>query len=143
MDSMFVMIDMIVAGFGCYILYGWFLMKSKGEVKENLILPKGMTMKHCKDRAGFIAEIQPKMLVFGIATLACGAMGILNDFTQLLGNIYLVITIIFLVVGILVWKNREKRIEKIFLGKETACHLEDNFWMAGCLWSLEESSAVF
>ena len=107
MDSMFVMIDMIVAGFGCYILYGWFLMKSKGEVKENLILPKGVTMKHCKDRAGFIAEIQPKMLAFGIATLACGAMGILNDFTQLLGNIYLVITIIFLVV--VFWFGKTRR----------------------------------
>ena len=114
MDSMFVMIDMIVAGFGCYILDGWFLMKSKGEVKENLILPKGVTMKHCKDRAGFIAEIQPKMLVFGIATLACGAMGILNDFTQLLGNIYLVITIIFLVVVFWFGKTVKNASKKYF-----------------------------
>ncbi|MDY3920340.1 MAG: hypothetical protein SOZ59_15330 [Candidatus Limivivens sp.] len=97
MDNMFVLIDLLVAGFGVYILYGWYLMAKKGEVKENLVLPKDTNMKRCKDREGYIACIQPKLLVFGIATTVCGAIGVINDFTGLMGNLYLVVTVIFLI----------------------------------------------
>ncbi|MDO5422962.1 MAG: hypothetical protein Q4F41_04470 [Eubacteriales bacterium] len=100
MDSMFIMVDLIITGFGVYLLYAWFLMAQKGEVKENLVLPKNMTMKRCKDKDGFVNFMKPKMLGFGIVMLICGLFGLLNDFTGVLGNFSLLITVIFLVAAI-------------------------------------------
>ena len=39
MDSMFSLMDLIILGSGAYVLYCYYLLKFKGEIKEGLLLP--------------------------------------------------------------------------------------------------------
>lgn len=102
MDSgnMFMFMDILVAGCGAYVLYAFYLMKFKGEVKENLLLSQDIKWAKCKDKDGYIAYIAPKLLIMGICTLISGLLGLLNDYTNLFGMGYLIITSIFLAVVI-------------------------------------------
>ncbi|HIS30333.1 MAG TPA: hypothetical protein IAB44_02110 [Candidatus Limivivens intestinipullorum] len=95
--DMFVLMDLLITAFGGYILYGWRVMSEKGEVKENILLTKDISMKQCNDKEGFIRFIQPKLLIFGIATIVCGLLGLVNDLTGMLGTVYIAVTVIFVV----------------------------------------------
>ena len=58
MNSMFSLMDLVIAACGVYILYVWYLLKFKGEIKENILLPKDVPVKRCKDKAGYVAEME-------------------------------------------------------------------------------------
>lgn len=98
---MFSFLDLIILISGIYVLYAFYLLKFKGEIKESLLLPKGLSAKNCKDKAAYIAEVSPKLLLFGIAITICGALGIAEDQWQFLGNYYLIVMAVFL--AIIVW----------------------------------------
>ena len=40
MDSMFSLMDLIILGSGAYVLYCYYLLKFKGEIKEGLPAPE-------------------------------------------------------------------------------------------------------
>lgn len=101
MDSMFVFLDIIVLGCGFYILYAYYLMKVKGEVKENLLLSPATPIKRCKDKGAYIAYMGPRLLSVGIGALVCGGLGVVNDYTNFMGSWYLLLTLAFLVL--VVW----------------------------------------
>lgn len=98
MDSMFLLIDILISGYGIYALYAYFLMVTKGEVKENILFSKTVSFTKCKDKEGYKQFIAPKVLIFGVGTLACGLLGFINDYTGMLGGLYLVITVLFLIL---------------------------------------------
>lgn len=98
MNSMFSLMDLIILGSGAYVLYCYYLLKFKGEIKEGLLLPKGTNVKKCTDKAAYIIEIENKVLVYGIMVLICGGCGVLETQTGLLGRWYLAVIAIFLVV---------------------------------------------
>lgn len=113
MAGFYSMIDAVVAAFGVYMIYGWFLLVTKGEVKEGLLLPKEMPFKRCRDKAGFISYVKTKLLLIGIATVACGILGLVNDFTGLLGGWYILVTLIF--VALMIWFGATvKKAQKLF-----------------------------
>lgn len=101
MGSMLSMIDVLIVGSSIYVLYVFYQLKFMGEIKEGLLLPKGVNPKHCKNKAAYIAEMSPKVLVYGIAALVCGILGIFEDVYHMLGNYYLLVLIVF--VGITAW----------------------------------------
>lgn len=101
MNSMFVLMDVLVAGCGIYILYAYILLTKKGEVKETLLLPADIKMSQCKDKEGYMAYIAPRLLAFGICALLCGGIGVVNDYTKFIGRAYIAITAVFLVL--LIW----------------------------------------
>lgn len=101
MSSMFLLIDILITGYGIYALYAYFLMISKGEIKENILLSKTVSFKKCKDPDGYKQYIAPKLLIFGIGTLICGVLGFVNDYMGILGNLYLIVMGLFCVL--LVW----------------------------------------
>ena len=78
MDSMFSLMDLIILGSGAYIIYCYYLLKFKGEIKEGLLLPKGTNVKMCTDKAAYIKEVENKILLYGIAVLICGGFGVLE-----------------------------------------------------------------
>ena len=98
MDSMFSLMDLIILGSGAYVLYCYYLLKFKGEIKEGLLLPKGTNVN--------------KILLYGIAVLICGGFGVLETQTGLLGKWYLVVIAVFLAVtfwfAMVVKKSGEK-----------------------------------
>ena len=100
MDSMFSLMDLIILGSGAYIIYCYYLLKFKGEIKEGLLLPKGTNVKNCTDKAAYIKEVENKILLYGIAVLICGGFGVLETQTGLLGKWYLVVIAVFLAVAV-------------------------------------------
>ena len=88
MDSMFSLMDLIILGSGAYVLYCYYLLKFKGEIKEGLLLPKGTNVKKCTDKAAYTKEVENKILLYGIAVLICGGFGVLETQTGLLGKWY-------------------------------------------------------
>ncbi len=96
MDSMFSLMDLIILGSGAYVLYCYYLLKFKGEIKEGILLPKGTNIKKCTDKEGYISEVGNKVLLYGIAILICGGFGILETQTGLLGMWYLAVIAAFL-----------------------------------------------
>ena len=96
MNSMFSLMDLIILGSGAYILYCYYLLKFKGEIKEGVLLPKGTNVKKCTDKAAYIQEVSNKVLLYGLAVLICGGFGVLETQTGLLGNWYLLVIAVFL-----------------------------------------------
>lgn len=112
MDSMFSLMDLIILGSGAYVLYCYYLLKFKGEIKEGLLLPKGTNVNKCTDKAAYTKEVENKILLYGIAVLICGGFGVLETQTGLLGKWYLVVIAVFLAVtfwfAMVVKKSGEK-----------------------------------
>ena len=101
MDPMISLIDLLIVGSGAYIIYVFYELKFAHEIKPGLLLPKGVDPKRCKDKEGYIAQMSPKVLIYGISALVCGFIGIFEDEYQILGNYYLLVLVIF--VGITIW----------------------------------------
>lgn len=108
MDSTFMIMDVIIALFGVYLLYVYYLMKFKGEIKESILLPKGVSIKKCKDVAGYISEMAPRVLAYGIIVTLNGAAGIIMDVYHTLRGIYPVMMVIFAVGTVwFVWQMKK------------------------------------
>lgn len=101
MDSAYSLMDVIIVLSGIYVLYNFYLLKFKGEIKESLLLPKDIQVKKCKDKQAYITEMAPKVLVLGIAVTVCGLLGMAETQMQLLGNWYLLVMVVFLAA--IVW----------------------------------------
>lgn len=95
MDSTFSIIDIIVIACGVYILYVYYVLKFKGEIKETLLLPKDVLAKKCRDKAAYINEMSPKVLIYGIIVVLCGGCGLLESRLGLLGSFYLAVLAVF------------------------------------------------
>lgn len=112
MGSMFSMMDIIIAACGVYVLYVWYLLKFKGEIKESILLPKGLNVKKCKDKAAYIAEMAPKVLIYGIQVVLCGILGIMEDSYHLLGNWYFLVIAVFVAVTVWFCMQTKKAVKK-------------------------------
>lgn len=107
------MIDLIIAACGIYVLYSCSVMKSTGKIQGGMLMPKNVDLNRCKDPAGFIREIVPKLLVLGIMAFLCGAVGLVMDYTGLIpGAVYLVLMIAFLAALVWYTKVSKKIIKK-------------------------------
>lgn len=112
MDSAFSFIDIIIVACGVYVLYVFYLLKTKGEIKESLLLPKDFAVNKCKDKAAYIAEISPKVLVYGIIVVLCGVLGLCESRFGLLGNAYFIVLAVFLAVTIWFALEAKKAVKK-------------------------------
>ena len=102
-NSIWSVLDVIFVGAGIYVLYGWLMLRIKGEiVTTSILLGKDVELRKCKDLDGYKAYIAPKMLIFGIAAVLYGAAGLVNSYvTPLPGAVYGAVMALFLVV--LIW----------------------------------------
>lgn len=101
-DNMWSILDVIFVGAGFYVLYGWFIMKTKGEILTSILMNKDVELRKCKDLEGYKAYIAPRMLVFGISALVYGTAGLVNTYvTPLPGILYGAVMVLFLLV--LIW----------------------------------------
>lgn len=104
---MYAMLDLLIVACGIYVLYSYYQMKTKGIVKEGLLLPKGLSIKRCRDKDAYIAEMGPKLLMYGISMLLCGIVGMLESMYQMLGLGYLIVLAVFL--GVTIWFARQTK----------------------------------
>ena len=110
----YVMMDIIILVFGAYIMGQYLLMKKDGELKENMLLPKEVNFKRCKDVPGFIKYMGPKQLVFGATVLLCGVIGILQDATGWDNMLVYMISIVICLTSIIWYSVSMKKAIKAF-----------------------------
>ena len=69
-----------IVGIGCglYCLYGYYLLKFKGEISSSFLLPKDVNPKKCKDFRGYCQEAQWPLLILGIIATLYGAVDLYN-----------------------------------------------------------------
>ena len=102
-NSIWSVLDIIFVGAGIYVLYGWLMLRIKGEiVTTSILFSKDVELHKCKDLEGYKAYIAPRMLVFGIAAILYGAAGLVNTYVAPLpGAVYGAVMALFLAV--LIW----------------------------------------
>lgn len=113
-NSMFAFMDLLFLLCGLYILYAYYLLAAKNEIKEGVLIPKDLAPKKCKDFEGYKKYIGPKVLIFGIYATAMGGIGLYQDYVKPLPSmIYIPIYVLFFVVMIL-YLVATKKAEKMF-----------------------------
>lgn len=80
MGSMFSLVDMVVVACGVYVIFLCLEMKLTGKLKQNMLMPKGLDVKRCRDVEGYIRTIVMKQLLLGVFAIGCGILGLLQDF---------------------------------------------------------------
>lgn len=116
--SMFGFMDFIVLAGGLYVLYGYYLLAVKGEMKQGLIIPKELNPKKCSDPEGFKKAMEIPTLIFGLMTLATGIAGLYQDFVRPLPFPFYWI-LFFAFLGVIVWYTiiNKKATDKYFRRK--------------------------
>ena len=105
---MFAIMDFIMVGAGCYLLFAWYLLQFKNEIREGVLVQPGMAKK-CKDLEGYKRYIAPKLLIFAFCAVASGALGLYSDYVRPVNSIlYLSLTgVFFLVLVLFVWFTKK------------------------------------
>jgi|GEM_PF-2123837 hypothetical protein len=70
-------IDYVFIGLGIYALYTVFQMKTTGELTGKMFFSVHTPMERCKDKAGLIAFITPKLIVVGSLTVIMGVTNLI------------------------------------------------------------------
>lgn len=109
------MMDILIVGFGLYLIYCAVRMKQTGELTKGVIVRKDADLSKAPDVPGFIRYMYGKVIAIGICTTICGAIGIVNDTYMQLGMIYLGVIAIF-VVAIGIFAFVTVKAQKKYLG---------------------------
>ena len=88
-SSMDFMMDVLIVGFGVYLIYCAVKMKRTGELTKGVIIRKDADLTKAPDVPGFIRYMYAKVIAIGICTCICGTLGIINDTYMQLGMMYL------------------------------------------------------
>lgn len=75
-NSIFSLMDVLVAACGIYVIYLYVEMIRTGKIRESMLLPKGLNVRKCKNPSEFIRYVGIKQLIFGISALLCGVVGL-------------------------------------------------------------------
>lgn len=112
-NSLFSFMDILIVGCGGYLLYTWWLLMFRGEIRKGVLIPDGAEVR-CRDLEGYKKFIGWKLLLFAASCLVCGILGLINDYVTVLSSyVYLVLTAVFMAV--LIWFTRNaKKAEKIY-----------------------------
>lgn len=101
-DSMMSFMDLIIVAGGLYMLYGYFLLVFKNEIKQGLIISKNRDVSRCKDLEGYKRYLAPKLLAFSVGAILCGGLGLYQTYVgPLPAAVYWVFYGLFLAV--LIW----------------------------------------
>lgn len=98
--------DIIIIGFGIYIIFTSIRMKQTGEIST--IVMNREEIPKCRDKSGFIDFVYKKTIVFGVIAALFGVLGFINDTMFSLGAMVNWIGIAVFVV-MFVWFTRTLR----------------------------------
>ncbi len=109
------MIDFFVTACGIYVIVQYLLMIKTRELRQNMLIPKEISVKKCKDAEGYIKATGTKQLIFGLAAVISGAIGLAQD---MLGNYNFVLSMAVMVIFLILcfWYGRasKKAIEQFW-----------------------------
>lgn len=104
-DSM-MLLDIVMIGFGVYMLYATVIMIKKREINQNILVSKDVNVKDCKDKEGYINYMTPRLFIFSVVVLLNGILGIMNTKLRTLDMVYVVvlgltfITFVFFIISL-------------------------------------------
>ena len=96
--SFMLIFEILVLLLGLLIIYRALRMKKKGIVPSLFV--SSFEMKSIRDEGGFIKEIFPNCVVFGIGSVAFGLEGILDEFLNFGNRVNAIAIIVFLLLWI-------------------------------------------
>lgn len=105
----------IGVGCGLYCLYGFYMLKFKGEIVQSLFLPKDTNVKNCSDLKGYCSEAQIPALILGIIVLVYGAADLCNTYVHEVTG-FLAVMIVLVFVSLIFFSLRIKKINKKYFG---------------------------
>lgn len=97
--------DIVIAGFGVYMIGAALKMKKTGEISSAVIAPE--ELGKCRDKQGFIDFLYWKEALFGGLVVLVGVLGFINEQVVSLGSINVVEMLVFLAAFI--WFQSEMR----------------------------------
>lgn len=109
MNTLLIM-DIVILGFGIYMLYVCVHMKKTKKVHSVLLAEE--ELKKCKNQKGFVDYITPKMIAFACISLIDAVIGIVGEL--LVHNVYLNYAYMIIFFAAFLWfgsclkKAREK-----------------------------------
>ena len=113
-NQMFAIMDFIMVGAGLYLLFAWYLLQFKNEIREGVLVQTGMAKK-CKDIEGYKKYIAPKLLIFALCAIASGALGLYSDFVHpVISILYVGLTAVFFAVLVLFVRYIKKAQDMFF-----------------------------
>lgn len=105
--------DLIIGGFGVYLIFTAFKMRKTGEIST--IVVNKEDINKCKDKAGFIDFIFTKAVAFGLVALLFGVVSFINDSVFAMGAaVNWIGMIVFLILWIWFTHALRKGREKFF-----------------------------
>ena len=107
-DSFYILVDILIFGCGIYIIAQYLFMVRTRELRQNMMLPKELSIKRCKDVEGYIKAIATKQLIFGIAAALCGMISLVQDIMGFY-NIYVSMTAMVVFIVFCIWYRRESK----------------------------------
>lgn len=107
-SSFYIIIDLIVAACGIYVIAQYVFMVRTHELRQNMMLPKELAVKRCKNVDGYIKAIGTKQLIFGIAAVVCGIINLAQDLLGLY-NIYVSLASMLVFVVFCIWYGRASK----------------------------------
>ncbi len=113
-DSFYSLIDLAITAGGVYVIFATLMMMKTGVLKQNGLMPGNTDIKKCKDTAGYIKFIGPKQLGFGILLVLCGGVGLIQDYTDLLGGSVYLISMLLVLAYIFFLSVQAKKALRMF-----------------------------
>ncbi|MCD7818027.1 MAG: hypothetical protein LUH07_03105 [Lachnospiraceae bacterium] len=104
-SSLYTIIDIVVAACGIYVIVQYILMVRTHQLRQNMLLPKDLQIKRCKDVDGYIKAVGSKQLVFGISGTVCGVVSLLQDVYGYY-NVFVSMGVMALFIILCVWYGR-------------------------------------
>ena len=104
-------VGIVVFACGIYCLYATILMKTKGEINQNILLGREYQFKKCKDTEAYIREMFPHLCLFAIVTTLSGLVDMINSFITDVFYINIVMMIIF-IVELIVFSRMSLKLKK-------------------------------
>lgn len=112
MESIF---GLFGVGCGLYCLYGYYLLKFKGEICSTILLPKDVSPKKCKDFRGYCNEAQWPLLILGVIATLYGAVDLYNVYVGGMDTLFLVMMAL-LFVALVFYVIRIRKINQKYFG---------------------------
>ena len=94
MTSIFGLVSL---GCGLYCLYGVYLLRFKGEINRQIMLPKDINIKTCKDIEGYCKETQIPLFILGVVVTLYAIVDLYNT---TVGGIDILFMIMFVLAAI-------------------------------------------
>lgn len=97
--SVMTIFDVVIAGFGVYMIGAALQMKKSGVISPVIITQEEIAK--CRDKKGFIADMYWKEALFGVVVALAGVLGFVNEQIVSLGAVPTIQMVVFL--GAFLW----------------------------------------